>query len=47
MKAVYVARRKPTCACVDLSSMGPLGFVSFAEYVMMAIMGMWTLVGSH
>src|SRR5215211_3733878 len=40
-KAVYIDRRKLTCACVGGSSAVPLGFVSLTENLMMVGMAVW------
>ena len=43
-KAVYLDKRELKCACVGGDSSTPLGFVSMTESLMMAAMGVWTLV---
>ncbi|WP_068296690.1 MauE/DoxX family redox-associated membrane protein [Pararhodobacter sp. CCB-MM2] len=40
-KAVWIDGRELKCACVGGSSNVPLGFVSFTESAMMALMGLW------
>lgn len=40
-KAVWIDRRELKCACVGGASTVPLGFVSFTESAMMALMGLW------
>ena len=42
-KAVYVDKRKLTCACVGGESNVPLGFVSLTENLMMIGMAVWML----
>lgn len=44
IKAVYIDRRELTCACVGGGSKVPLGFISLTENLMMAAMGVWTLL---
>lgn len=44
-KAVYVDKRKLTCACVGGDSKVPLGFVSLTENIFMVIAGCWMLAG--
>ncbi|MHA3980722.1 MauE/DoxX family redox-associated membrane protein [Halovulum sp. GXIMD14794] len=43
IKAVYVDKRKLTCACVGGGSSVPLGFVSLTENLVMLGMGIWML----
>nr|WP_026198381.1 MauE/DoxX family redox-associated membrane protein [Wenxinia marina] len=43
-KAVWIDKRELKCACVGGDSEVPLGFVSFTESAMMAVMGLWTLI---
>ena len=45
-KAVYLDRRELKCACVGGSSNVPLGFVSFAENLMMVAMAIWMTVAA-
>ena len=40
-KAVWIDKRELKCACVGGASTVPLGFVSFTESAMMALMGLW------
>jgi hypothetical protein len=45
-KAVFVDHLALNCACVGGNSKTPLGVVSFAENLLMAVMGVVTLAGS-
>lgn len=44
VKAVWIEKRELKCACVGGDSDVPLGFVSFTENAMMAVMGGWMLL---
>lgn len=43
-KAVYIDKRELKCACVGGESNVPLGFISFAENLMMLGMAIWMLI---
>lgn len=43
-KAVFIDKLAPNCACVGGNSKAPLGVVSFAENLIMPLMGAVMLV---